>query len=492
MKFIQINKNIPPLTIFPKTLVGSSIVAYFVALLLVTFLYFEYALPFRLMIFGIISVPLFFGGVNYYSKQWQWLHPKKYAQKLFLLALLIRVIYVLIIYKYNWMVYDTYYESDEGDTTWYVDEANWAMNFLRDGGDGLITSWRNAHVKLADVGYVLYLTILYYLTGGVSDVVFPLLLKAVWGAWTCVLFYHVGARHFGEHVGRLTGIFCALQFNMIWWCGSMMKETEMIFLLALYLNYMDKVLQEKKFRFKEFMIAIIPGLILFTFRAALCIVALVAVFVAILLGKDNGLNVAKKVLVGFCMLIVVGVGVINGDIGDDVNQMRKTLDDKEYQQNDLKAKSKNKRFGNTFATYATRSVFAPLIFTIPFPNMVYTIKTQEMQTMVNGGNYVKNVLSFFVILVLCLLLFSGEWRQHVFPLALLCGYLVALILSVFAHSGRFHMPALPMELMFAAYGISLCNRKKYIHWYKVALCIEVVICVGWAWFKLAGRGFVNG
>jgi hypothetical protein len=69
----------------------------------------------------------------------------------------------------------------------------------------------------------------------------------------------------------------------------------------------------------------------------------------------------------------------------------------------------------------------------------------------------------------------------------MCGYLAALVLSVFAQSGRFHLLIIPFEMMFAAYGISLLN-KKGIKWFQYALIFECIICIAWSWFKLAGRG----
>ena len=77
-------------------------------------------------------------------------------------------------------------------------------------------------------------------------------------------------------------------------------------------------------------------------------------------------------------------------------------------------------------------------------------------------------------MVMFIFLFSGEWRKHVFPIAMLIGYLLALVLSVFAQSGRFHLPAIPLELMFAAYGISILYKDKmYRRWFNYALAMNV-------------------
>ena len=112
---------------------------------------------------------------------------------------------------------------------------------------------------------------------------------------------------------------------------------------------------------------------------------------------------------------------------------------------------------------------------------------QENQMMLNGGNFVKNIMSGFTIFAMFMLLFSGDWRKHVLPLATMGGYLVVLVFSNFAHSERFHFPALGLELMFAAYGVSLVKNKQK-RWYNLWLGFVCLANIGWAYIKLAGRG----
>ena len=53
------------------------------------------------------------------------------------------------------------------------------------------------------------------------------------------------------------------------------------------------------------------------------------------------------------------------------------------------------------------------------------------------------------------------------------------------------MPILALELMFAAYGIHvLYKNPMYRRWFNYILALEVIICIAWAWFKLAGRGMI--
>jgi hypothetical protein len=90
--------------------------------------------------------------------------------------------------------------------------------------------------------------------------------------------------------------------------------------------------------------------------------------------------------------------------------------------------------GNEFAKYVGTAVFAPLIFTIPFPTMVETPK-HENQRLIHGGNFVKNITSFFTILAIFLLFFKYKtWRNHILILAFTGGYLAVVAMSAFAQS----------------------------------------------------------
>jgi hypothetical protein len=142
---------------------------------------------------------------------------------------------------------------------------------------------------------------------------------------------------------------------------------------------------------------------------------------------------------------------------------------------------------NSFAKYATASVFAPLIFTIPFSSMVAT-PGQENQMMLNGANFIKNIMSGLTILAMFLLLMRGDWRKHILPIAVMMGYLVVLVFSNFAHSERFHLPVVPLEYMFAAYGVTQVTNK-HKRWYVIWLFGISVANIAWAWIKLVGRGY---
>lgn len=475
------------LTYFPKKLSRKAIVFYLISLLSVSILYVQYALPWWLMLFGIISVVVFFHYSALLSKEWQMFSSKGFEKKLFWAAFLIRLVYVIFIYNLNYELYGTYYESNEGDITWYVPTAEYLSKSFLNG------EWHNGILKnnlnqLDDSGYVIYLTFVYIVTYNLSLVIIPLVIKSIIGSLTCLFLYRLARNHFCETNARIAGIFCMLQFNMIWWCGSMMKETEMIFLFILFAYKADKLLMTNNTKISSWAIVVIIGLLIFGFRTVLAVVSFVSLFGALLFTSSKVISTSRKVIAG--VFVAIMLLLVAGDrVKEQTQSLIQTASDTEYQQRNMEWRAKRAGSANQFAKYASAAAFAPLIFTIPFPSMVYTFESQEMQMMVNGGNYVKNVLSFFVIFSMFFLLFSGEWRKHVFPIALLVGYLAALVLSVFAQSGRFHMPIIPLEMMFAAYGFSLM-KKKQLKWFNYALVLEFVFCIAWAWFKLKGRNMI--
>jgi hypothetical protein len=271
--------------------------------------------------------------------------------------------------------------------------------------------------------------------------------------------------------------------NMWYYCGTSLKEIEMAFMVILFVERADAAIHSSKITFRNI---ILPGVIvlaMFTFRTALAGVMVAALTAALILSSGEQLQTWKKVLysAAFAIWLFLTVGV---EITQETMAMWENRTENQSVGYEWRA---NRAGGNTFAQYASASVLAPFIFTIPFSSMV-NIPNQENQMMLNGANFIKNVLSGLTIFALFLLLLRGDWRKHVLPIAVTCGYLVVLVFSNFAHSERFHFPILAMELMFAAYGVSQLQNK-HKRWYVIWLVVVCVIVNVWAWIKLAGRGY---
>ncbi len=467
---------------FPKIIAQKSVQCYIITLLIVTMLFFQHSLSLYLFVFGIVSVVGFFYGSFSLSKKWINLSPKLYEKKLFKVAFIIRLIYVIFIYFLNYDLYGTFHESNGGDIGFYMDTPLHAVSLV--GEYNIIELWHSWDIQYDDMGYMLYLLCLYLFISDISTVIIPLVIKALLGAFTCVFISRMATNHFGRNVGYITGVFCALQFNMIWWCGSMMKETEMLFILVYFLFSMDDIITKNNFAVQRIVFLTLIGMLLFLFRTVLGLVAFAAILITLIMGSNRLRSASKRFLtIGLVASVLL---FVMADTFSEQIQDTLTASEDSYQEKNMEWRS-TREGGNSFAKYAGAAVFAPLIFTIPFPTMVYTFQEQEMQMQAHGGYFIKNVLSFFVIFVMFYLLKTKQWKQHLLPITFMCGYLAALVLSVFAQSGRFHLMIIPFEMMFAAYGISMLNKKR-IKWFQYALIFECVVCIAWSWFKLAGRG----
>lgn len=464
------------LTNFPKYFSTRAIFAYLAALAIVSMVYMSYALPFQFMLFGLAAILLFFVYSNKLTMKWQGLSPMTFRKKLFVTALVIRLVYVIFIYFYCMAITGRPYMFHPADELQY---HNLAVRWSEFGFEEF-QHLMKTYIALSDSGYYWLLGFQYLLMG--TNVLPPRLLKCVIDAFSCVLLYNLGKRNFGESAGRMTGVFCMLMPTMWYYCGTTLKETAMTFMLILFVERADWALRAPKISIRELILPFLMVLVMFTFRTALAGVMVAALVAAMILSSGKQLQMWKKILYGSIFAIWMTLTV-----GTEIIQETQQLWEGRMENQELGYAERATR-GNSFAQYATASVFAPLIFTIPFASMV-TIPDQEIQMMLNGAYFAKNVMSGLTIFALFLLLFRKQWRQHVLPLAVMCGYLLVLVFSNFAHSGRFHFPVIGLELMFAAYGVSqLTNRQK--RWYVIWLVGVVIANVVWAWIKLAGRGWV--
>ena len=466
------------LSYFPKYFSDRAIYLY-VALLLIVSVAFGYPMAWYWWLFGLVEVAGFFYFSNQLSRQWSRYSSRYFEKRLFSTALWIRLVYVTFIFFFYKGMTGQPFEFGAADDLWYEDMARLGARIV--WGEDIKWKVFFGDTDPTDLGYPVWLTIIYSLTG--KSIYLARCVKAVLSAYTAVLMYRLARRNFSEEVGRMTGVFCMLMPNLIYYCGVHLKETEMLFLTVVFIEKVDYILHTGRGKVKDWLIALLALAATYFFRAALCAVMFLAFITAVILGNTrikSGLRHCLEVLV-----VILLIGVVFGNVLSEQTQVGDFADAQAQQETNMNWRAEREG-GNSYAVYAGAAVFAPLIFTLPFPTMV-NIPYQQDQQLIHGGNYVKNITSFFTILALLILLSSGKWRDHVLPLAFVCGYLVVLVFSSYAQSERFHIPSLPFELMIAAYGITSL-RKKHVTWFTYWMAFIFVANVGWAWFKLRGRG----
>jgi hypothetical protein len=269
--------------------------------------------------------------------------------------------------------------------------------------------------------------------------------------------------------------------NLIYYTGLHLKETEMVFLTVAFMERADIMFRNKHFNFSEIAPPVLLAVSLFFFRTILGATAMFAMFTTLLFSSSKVISAGKRVVLTVWIIGAMAY-FVGGALSNEIEAVWLKKNDNQAQSMQWRTVRKN---GNKYAKYATGAIFAPMIFVIPFPTIVNTPEQENMK-MINGGNYVKNFMAFFTIFALFWILKNGKWQEYVLIGSFTIGYVVVLAMSAFAQSERFHQPALPFELILAAFGITLITKKekKYQTFYLIIIFVAIV---GWSWFKLAGR-----
>ena len=220
---------------FPKQIASRAILVYVASLTLVSVFFFRHAMSFWYMLLGFVFVVGFFVLTNVCSMEWKDIREGLFLRYIFFIALSIRIVWVVASYYYYNAYTGSSFEYGAADSLGYHDEASWLA------AEDWSVTWEyyfgEGSYGISDVGYPLYLTILYRIFG--PDIMIPRLIKAFLSTIICVLVYKIGKRSFGEQVGRMAGIMCVFMPNLIIYCGYHLKEVEMLFLEVAFLERMD-------------------------------------------------------------------------------------------------------------------------------------------------------------------------------------------------------------------------------------------------------------
>lgn len=476
---LQVNRNLP--FWFPSWMANTAIVTYAIMVLVMLVIFNKQLMALHNWILGCLGVILFFYFSNRLSKDWAVYSNKSFKKNIFWITVLIRFAWILFFSQWTYWLWDSPWEQPDGtsmDSYAYYDTAVWFSSLMDNGTywSEIIRMAQNSGV--GDLGYPSWLALLSQI--GLGSIVWTRIPNCIFDAIVCIMVYRIGKRHFGEYVGRLGAIFTMLMPLTFMYAAITMKESMMIMLMMLSVNQLDQIIQGEKKGLWQVILGLALVASIAFFRTSLCLVMIAAFLLGLILSESKRSKWINRLFI-FLLIIVIGLLFAGEAINMQMNELEKGLEMAE-------GNFENRSRGNALVQNMSKAMFAPLIFSVPFPTMV-EIPGQTWQQLCAGGNFIKNVLSFFVILLFAMLLIQRKWRPYTFPIAVLCGYLLALTMSSFAHSGRFHMPAVPLELMFAAAGMRLYPNESKKIW-KPILVLEFVVIIGWNWFKLKGRGLI--
>lgn len=460
----------------PNKIATKGIYLYLGALAAVTILFFRHAMAIDFIIMGIMWVVGFFLLSANYSKKWANISRRNFMLNIVYFGVGLRVAWALFSYVYYTIKTGIPFEFSAGDSLWYYEES------MGNRKADLASIWgylfANAE-SISDSGYVFYLSLLSKITG--TSILLPRLVNCLFSTGTCLLVYLLTKRNLGEEVGRMAAIFACFMPNLIFYCGLHLKESFMIFLLTAYLERTDYLLHSKKYNVWTIALPVLLLVSLFSFRTVLGGAAVFS-FVTAVVFTNTSIVGKKKRIILIAWGVLAAVTLTGGTI---MNEIEATWDDRAT--NQANKRSVQTQRGNQWAKYATGTVMAPMMFVLPFPTMV-DVSEQYNQQMISGGNYVRNYFGGFVLIALFSSIFiTKNWRKLSLILSFAIAYLGIVSTSGFANSERFLLPALPVLLIMAAYGISLLNAKNY-RFIKIWYWVVPLMSLGWAYFKIGSRG----
>ena len=462
---------------FPTQVSYRAIITYLVALGFVSLYFWNYAMGMMYVILGIAWVIGFFLLTSQWSRNWSQISRKQYLAYCFSVAFVLRIVWVIVSYYYYKRWTGLPFEFDAADSIGYHEEALWLAS------EDWSVAWNYYFgpeaTGISDVGYPLYLTVLYKIFGPI--IIIPRIAKALLSTFTCYLLYQLSSRTFGEETGRMAGIMCALMPNLVIYCGYHLKETEMLFLEVAFLERLDYLFRSKKTNVLDIIIPLLLAGSLFFFRSVLGTAALFATVTGVLLSSAPAMTKGwKRVeLVGWVVigLVVLGSGTAMTEIEALWEEREENVENKREDQTTA---------GNQWAQYATGTVMAPMMFVLPFSTMV-DVDQQYAQQTKHGGNFIRNFMGFFAFLAIVEAIRRKKWRDFAMMGAFVVAYLGVVSLSGFSNSERFLLPGLPVLIMMWSYGVSALSRgslKLLTLWCIIVFLMEF----GWAYFKLGSRG----
>jgi hypothetical protein len=460
-----------------KNISYNSILLYIIILTVISFLVIGNSLPFIWIIFGVSTIVLFFIYTYRFNHKWMAIPEKIFLEKLFFTALFVRIAWVTFSYFFYIKMTGEPFEFAAADSRGYHFEALWITDLIQKGDIEKIKLYYSTRVS--DAGYPIYLTLIYSIFG--KSLFIARLIKAFISAYTVMLIYKLSRRNFGDKVGRLAGIFAMLYPNLVYYTGMHVKETEMVFILVLFVERSDFLLRSKKLNYGLVSFVLLLNFLLYFFRAVLAYSVFISFVVALIFSRKEIFHLKRRLSI---LLAILGIVLFIYGSAYFAEAMQYWEDRFSNQEVSLEHRSAT----NKLAHYGSVVVFAPFALIAPFPTFV-NIENQQNHMLLSGAFFVKNVLAFFVMFSVILLIINKKWKDHVLLLAIMISYVTILSMSKYAIVERFHLPVLPFHIMFTAYGISILNEK-YFRYFKYYLFFIAVVIVSWNLFKLVGRGLL--
>lgn len=467
--------------IFLKYISQRSFLLYAILLMAVSSAFFSYILPIIWIFFGISVVYLSFFHIQQLTRRWLNLPEKRFRKKVFWTSFWIRVAYVLFSYIFFIFMTGDPFEFQAADAKFYDWEgARLAHFFLAGNFDvGSLTY----APKLASQGIVTLIGIVYALS--FDSIIAFRIVNSLLGAWVCVMVYDIARRSFGEKAAKLSAVLAVVAPPLIYYCGLHLKAAVIVFLVVFFINTGDRLLKERQFKVQDIILLCVAAASMFLFRNALAVVLVLSFATALVLISERITSFSRRCAAA-AVMVVLAMAFLNLDLASEAREQ--TLRYLGYRATNLERHMElYAARGNKLATLGSKVIFAPLAMIGPLPTLVDT--DQDNAAMMAGALFFRNIMAFFMIYSVLLLLKRHRWRNHVFLLAVFFSWLFVLANSGYALQDRFHLIFVPIILIFSG-NIIVNANKKMVQYFNLYIVFLGALILAWNYFKLAGRGLV--
>jgi 4-amino-4-deoxy-L-arabinose transferase-like glycosyltransferase len=454
---------------------------YFIVLLAVSAVFFSYILPVVWMVLGITVVFLSFLSLYRLIRRWFHLPEKVFRKKVFWTAFCVRAAYVLISYYFYIFMTGYPFEFEAADAwVYHLEGLRLAKHFLSGNFDvGSLTFIE----KLSSQGIVIIMGIVYAMF--FDSIIAFRILNSLLGAWLCVMIFDIARRSFGEKAARISGVLAVVAPPLIYYCGLHLKAAVIVFLVVLFINTGDRLLKARQLSIRDILLLGVTAVSMVFFRNALAVVLVVSFAAALAFTSGRLSPVVRRFAIASVMAIFA-IAIFSLDMLSEAEE--ESIRYLGYRETHIEGHMQRyARRGNELATLANRTIFAPLALIGPLPTLVDT--EQDNSAMMAGSMFFRNVLGFFMIFGILLMVKNKQWRNHVFLLAVFFLWLFVLANSGYALQDRFHLILLPIIIIFSGNFI-LNADKKMMKYFSMYLVFLGALIFAWNTFKLAGRGLI--
>ena len=456
------------------------IALYLLSLLVVSIVFRAQALKPLWMAWGAGAVLMFFLLTYLFYQRWQRDERKRFLRKAFLVALGIRFVYVGAIIYYYYLQTGNSLEYQAADSLSYHQWAAYLSDLVKEGHFKSVFQLLNANTMgFSDQGYILYLTGLYTIID--HNVLGPRLLKALMSAFMCLSVYRLTSRNLGEKTARLATLMVVFMPQFIYYNGTYLKETEMLFLATLTLERMDYLLHSHRYTWWNILCVILLTTLTFGFRTIVGMLLILSFIVAVWTSKKE--QVSKKarwIITG--IVAAITLLLLLTPIGREMIIILKV----NFRENNFLVE-KYQQLGMRYAEYANWKTLAPGVFVLPLTNLVEV--ANETQKMMNGAFFVKNFLAFFAMWSVVVAFRDRKWRGLNLIATYTLGYILLMAFSFAVMSERYQLPAMPGIVILSAFAMRRFRRKDFPFFYAYCALLFIAI-VAWNYLKIAGRGLI--